>query len=125
MSCDSCPAHCDIVPLADQPPSAEFITPDGVFIKEMLLPVAELYVQQHAQEYAHTSLLACGSVRVWAGKDGTSEDFHAPAPIEIAAGVKHTFMSLEDNTVIYCIHNVSRTAGQVQVRDEHQFGSVD
>lgn len=30
------------------------------------------------------------------------------------------FESLEDDTLVLCIHNVSRTGG-VQVRDEHQI----
>jgi hypothetical protein len=47
-------------------------------------------------------------------------DFRAPYPIFIAAKVKHTFQSLEPNTLIYCIHNAART-GSVEIHAEHQL----
>jgi 3-dehydroquinate synthase class II len=44
-------------------------------------------------------------------------DFKAPVPIHIKAGIKHTFLSLEPNTIVYCIH---ATGGdEVEVLDEH------
>lgn len=117
MSCDgNCPKCLSV----DQPPDdREWRTPDGVFVKEMFLAKAGTMVPQHAHEYAHTSLLFAGSVRVWADGEIIG-DFHAKAPIEIARGVKHSFMSLEDSTIILCIHNL-RGMQNVAVRDEHQF----
>ena len=38
----------------------------------------------------------------------------APEMLRIAAHVPHSFKSLEDKTVLYCIHNVSRT-GEIEV----------
>jgi hypothetical protein len=113
MSCESC-SLC-----IEQPPEWEHITIDGVFIKQMLLKDAGTMVPQHAHRYDHTSMLATGSVRMW--KDGQFvADFVAPAPIFIKADAKHTFQSLEANTLIYCIHNVSRTA-RVEIVAEHQL----
>lgn len=89
-------------------PEVEFSLPDGIFIKQMLMKVVGTFVPQHSHIYEHASMLAAGSVRVW--QDGIlMGDFIAPIPINIPANVMHTFMSLEPNTVIYCIHNIERT----------------
>lgn len=119
----NCDGDCKRCLLADQPPDdREFTTPDGVFVKEMFLARANTAVPQHAHTYAHTSYLVRGSVRAWAGA-ALLGDFHAPKPIEIAAHVKHTFMSLEDNTTILCIHNLNGAA-TVEIAAEHQFKGV-
>lgn len=98
-------------------PDVEFTIQDGIFIKQMYLDRAGLYVPQHSHKYDHASMLASGSVRLW--KDGElAGDFKAPTPINITAGTKHTFMSLEPNTVIYCIHRTDRH-GIVEVDEEH------
>jgi hypothetical protein len=90
----------------------EYIAADGVFIKEIRLPKAGTLVPQHSHEYDHTSYLAKGSVLF------EGAEIKAPKPIFIPAGKKHTFISLEDDTLILCIHNVART-GVVEVREEH------
>jgi len=111
--CDSC----DLC--IEQPPIWEHAAPDGIWIKQMLLKDAGTLVPQHAHVYDHTSMLAVGSVRMWA--DGVLVgEFKAPHPIFIKAKVKHAFLSLEPDTLIYCIHNVSRT-GSVEIHEEHQF----
>lgn len=97
-------------------PEVEFSMADGIFIKQMVLKNANIYVPQHSHKYDHTSMLACGSVRAWC--DGVDiGEFKAPIPIMIKAGTKHTFMSLEPNTIIYCIHN-ARDHG-VEIESEH------
>jgi hypothetical protein len=47
-------------------------------------------------------------------------DFKAPAGILIRAGVKHIFLSLVDETIVYCIHNLSRSDA-VEVLAEHHL----
>jgi quercetin dioxygenase-like cupin family protein len=74
-----------------------------VFIKQMYLKDTGTIIPQHAHLYDHTSMLARGRIRAWA--DGVElGDFEAPHPLYIPARVKHTFMSLENDTLIYCIH---------------------
>ena len=76
-------------------------------------------IPQHAHTYAHHSMLARGSVALW--KDGEFiRNYQAPAAILIDAGVKHTFMNLEPDTIVYCIHNVSRD-GEVSIQSEHNI----
>lgn len=93
------------------PNDIEYKSPDGVFMKGMIMAKRGTVVSQHAHQYSHTSLLARGSVILkredanekWSG----TSIHHAPAFIEIPAKTKHWFESLEDDTHIYCIHNMS------------------
>lgn len=103
----------------DQPPVVDIKMADGVFIKQMLIKKAGTFVPQHSHTYDHTSMLAVGAARVW--EDGKLVgDFIAPAGLLIKAHTKHTFQALVDGTIVYCIHNVSRT-GIVDVDEEHQL----
>lgn len=109
--------------VVEQPHGVEIFTADGVFIKQMAIPKAGTMVPQHSHVFDHTSMLARGSVRVW--KDGVLDgDVVAPAGIFIAAGIKHAFLALEDETIIYCIHNISRI-GNVEIAEEHQLKGAD
>jgi len=97
-------------------PDVEWIVQENIFIKQMFMEKSGTFVPQHSHKYSHASLLACGSVRVWKD-DILHGDFIAPIPISIAAGCKHTFMSLEPNTVIYCIHHLDES--EAPEIDEH------
>jgi len=100
----------------------EFYSCDGVFAKLMGLKKRGTAVPQHAHTYDHMTLLAHGAVSVW--KNGVySGEFHAPACINIEAKIKHAFVSVEDDTVLYCIHNVSRS-GEVEIHEHHEFGDT-
>lgn len=112
--CETC-----LVRAQCQPYGKEYTAADGVFIKEMRIPKAGTLVPQHSHEHDHTSYVAKGSVDVWAD-DVFLGQCDAPHPIYIRAGVKHRFRSREDDTLVLCIHNVSRT-GSVEVREEHQI----
>lgn len=101
------------LPEDDQPPVVEIKMADGIFIKQMLIARSGTFIPQHVHPYDHTSMLAVGSVRLW--KDGVLDgDYTAPTGILITAGIAHMFMALSDNTIVYCIHNVSRT-GAVEI----------
>lgn len=106
-----------------QPISVEIKMADGLFVKSMLILKAGTIVPQHAHTYEHLSMVAAGSVHAW--RDGLSIGvYNAPAGIIIPAESKHTFEALVDNTLLYCIHNVSRT-GEVEIADEHQLPGID
>jgi len=110
MSCESCEL------CIEQPPEWEHVSVDGIFIKQMYLKDAGTLIPQHSHVYDHTSMLAKGRVRLWADNELKGE-FEAPCPLFIKAKVKHTFLSLEPDTLIYCIHNEAHR----QVFEEHQF----
>lgn len=100
------PIPTSFVPV-EQPPEWQ-VSVDGVFIKQMVLAKVGHIVPQHVLAYDHHSMLAHGAVRLWA--DGQyAGDFVAPSPILIRAGVQHTFMALEDETIVYCIHRLHGT----------------
>jgi hypothetical protein len=56
----------------------------------------------HTHQFDHLTLLASGSLQVTV--DGTSTCFTAPCMIYIHKDKVHELVSLEDNTVAYCIH---------------------
>lgn len=105
----------------EQPYEVDISIADDIFVKQVHVPKAGTYLPQHSHKFDHTSLIAAGSVRVWT--DGICMGvFEAPKPIFIAAGKKHLFCTMKDNTVIYCIHNVSR--GEIEVSEEHHLVGV-
>lgn len=105
--------------MVEQPPIVEIHTADGLFIKQMYIAQAFTLIPQHSHAWDHTSMLATGSVRLWA--DGVLQgDFTAPTGILIKSGVKHLFQSLEDGTTVYCIHNL-HGEDAVKVLAEHQL----
>ena len=90
---------------------------DGIFVKSTLIPEAGTILPQHAHSFDHLSMIASGAVRVW--QDGELlGDFSAPVGILIKARAKHKFLSLENNTLIYCIHNL-HSAEAVDIAEEH------
>jgi len=100
-------------------PEEWVVSVDGIFIKQMLLSKKGLLVPQHVHKYDHHSMLATGSIRAWVD-DNFIGDFKAPRPILIEANKRHTFMSLEDNTLIYCIHNL-HGEDDVEILAEHHL----
>lgn len=100
-------------------PEVEFTIQDGIFIKQMHMINKGVYVPQHSHKYEHASMLARGSVRCWKD-DILVGDFKAPIPINVQAGCKHTFMSLEPDTILYCIHRTDRVGG-VEIAEESKF----
>ncbi len=100
-----------------QPETVDIKMADGVFVKSIRVPDAFTLIPQHSHLYDHTSMLAVGSVRVWADEKLLG-DFIAPHGILIKAKVKHRFLTLVPGTLIYCIHNLSHT-GEIEVDDEH------
>jgi mannose-6-phosphate isomerase-like protein (cupin superfamily) len=110
--------------LVHLPDDIEWTTSDGIFIKGMIMKRKGTMVAQHSHEYYHTSLVAKGSVRVWEGEKFIG-DFKAPDAIKIPAKSKHRFQSLEDNTEVYCIHNMSDyfslTNGKPLIHEENRL----
>ena len=106
----------------EQPHTVEHVTAAGVYIRQIVVKKKDSLIPQHAHAYDHTTLLVKGSVRVWEDRVYKGERI-APCGIYIRAGVKHGFRTLEDDTILYCIHNAARL-GHVEVSGEHQLGGV-
>lgn len=101
------------------PESIEFHCADGVFIKTIGVVPAGAVIPQHSHVHAHNTLIARGSVRAWC--DGKlMGDFKAPNVIYIRANAKHTFQTLEADTLLCCVHNIMRT-GDVEIAEIHEL----
>ncbi len=111
---------CEVLHASDeQPHTVAHHTADGIYIMEIVVPKAHSLIPQHSHVYDHTTMLVKGKIKVW--EDGKFiGDKIAPTGIFIKAGVKHSFLTLEDDTILYCIHNVTRT-GEVEIKEEHQI----
>lgn len=102
--CDSCLARHEC-----QPVGREYMAA-GAFVKEMDLKRAGMVIPQHAHAYDHISYVANGAVE-FEGKR-----YDAPHALIVPANKKHTFISLEPDTLVLCIH-----AGTPVVTEEHQL----
>lgn len=82
----------------------EFHLADDVMVKQLHLEKEGYVINQHAHTYDHTSMLATGKVRVFC--DGKMVgDFTAPTGVFIKANAFHAILALEDNSILYCVHN--------------------
>lgn len=79
---------------------------DDIFVRQMSLPLAGLAVNQHMHDYDHITMLANGAIDAWI--DGVYRGtYRAPTGFIVKAGTVHHFESIEDHTVLYCIHNMT------------------
>lgn len=92
---------------AERQPLGSSVLYGGVYVKEMLAPDIGTVIPQHSHRYDHISYLAAGQIMVTGGAAGTQGVYTAPAAIRIAAGVKHTFTTMQPMTLILCIHSVA------------------
>lgn len=93
-----------------QPIGREYTDENGVFFKEMDLKHSGTIVPQHAHAYPHTSYLVKGSVLF------EGAEYQAPHPFHIPANKMHTFQSLEDDTLVLCVHQTAPV-----ITAEHQI----
>lgn len=100
------------IPLDDIPIETQIFEADGLYIKQIAVPKKGTILGQHAHQLSHISLLASGSVRLRRGhwtaavvEDG--EEYHAPTGIPIPAGELHSFETLTDGVVLYCVHSLA------------------
>lgn len=79
----------------------------NMFVRMMHFEAAGDYEAGHTHAFDHLTLLGAGSLRVII--NGTVTDYKAPAMIYIKAEVQHELVSLEHDTVAYCIHGLRDT----------------
>jgi quercetin dioxygenase-like cupin family protein len=77
---------------------------DGVYTKVFVARKAGTFMGQHSHEYEHGTLVSYGAIRLFLNGNEVG-DYSTGEMISIAAGRKHVFLALEDNTVCACIHN--------------------
>jgi len=110
----------EYVKLDRQPDVTKFrAEADGIEVRHIHVHRAGTAVPQHSHEFPHLTVVAAGGMKVHLDGKFIGE-YWAPSAINIPAETKHLFVTLADNTVIECVHNVSRT-GEIEIRDEHQI----
>lgn len=78
----------------------EFFRQTGnIFIKRMYLEKRGYSCFGHSHKHDHISLLAHGAVSM------NGKVFKAPYFIDVPSGTHHQFIALEDETVLYCVHD--------------------
>jgi mannose-6-phosphate isomerase-like protein (cupin superfamily) len=117
----------NLVVALQQPHGVEIKLVDGMFLKQMIIPLAGTYVPQHSHEHDHVSGIMKGRVQVWAdderGERVDLGEHGAGSLLTIKAWTKHTMLALEDETIVWCLHNISRT-GEVDIHDEHHLVEI-
>jgi hypothetical protein len=94
-----------VTPLVEKEAEIKHFFSDGVYVKQMQIGAGRA-VLTHKHKYTHVSILASGTVRVFA--NGVTREYTSPACITIEAGVKHGVVALEDS-VWFCIHATTET----------------
>lgn len=82
----------------------------GIYYKQYRVPDAGTLIPQHSHEFPHLTALLQGSIRAYRA-DAWLGDYHAPAVVQIPAGVLHTFLTLTPDVALACIHNADHIEG--------------
>jgi hypothetical protein len=106
-----------------QPVSVEIKLTDDLFIKTASVAKQGTLIPTHAHAYDHVTLLAVGSMAVYADDEWLG-DYHGPVGILIRAHVKHALVTLTDGVVFACIHALHGTEG-VEIEEEHIVPAVE
>jgi len=105
-----------------QPNFIEFADADGIWVRFYDLPKIGLAAPQHSHAHDHVTLLCRGSVRAY--KDNSIlGTYHAPSMLTIPAGTKHLFVSLTDDVLLACVHNMKGREELIEpeILEEHQI----
>jgi hypothetical protein len=90
------------------PDYIEFAEADDIWVRAYTLDNKNSVAVQHEHEHDHVTLVARGEVSYW--EDGAEVSRHvAPALLTVQAGKKHAFISLTDDVVLCCLHNLRGT----------------
>lgn len=81
----------------------------NVYVRRMAFEKANIVEVGHRHPYDHASLVASGSIEVQLYDDESQSlldpvRYEAPAMVMIKKNTAHQITSLEDNTVVCCIH---------------------
>ena len=99
----------------DGVPDAKLAVAGNVFVKSMHFKKDGQIMRGHKHTYDHITLLAKGSVRATVGE--ATVEFKAPHLLVTRAGEEHSFVALEDDTILCCIHALRDDDGEVLPED--------
>ncbi len=102
-----------------QPTDTMIFEAEGLWVKQIAVGKAHTYLPQHAHVLSHLTLVAAGAVNVWVDGNWDAR-YDAPAGVYIKAGAKHTFETLVEGTVLYCVHALT-TPEALKILAEHDL----
>lgn len=107
---------------AEHQPYSELTLFAGIYLKTWTVQDRGTLLPQHAHTWDHISLIVSGVVRIWADEELLG-DFSGPHAVKIAAGVKHSFLTLSDMVRIACIHNADHAEadGEPPIAETHNL----
>lgn len=110
---------------AEHQPEGTLTIYAGIFCKVWHVADAGTLLPQHAHRWDHLTILMRGSITLW--RDRTLDgDYHAPATLKVPAKQLHSFLTLTDNVVLACIHNVDHVeAGEPVIHERHDLALED
>lgn len=86
----------------------------GIYFRSVLLPDAGTFIPQHMHDYDHATYVASGSVRLFVNNQEKAI-YKAGSAVLIQANKQHSFLSLEPNTRLACIHD-AESADSIKVK---------
>ncbi len=90
------------------PEYIEFAEADDIWVRAYTIDNKNSVAVQHMHEHDHITLVARGEVSYW--EDGAEVSRHVTtALLTVQAGKKHAFVSLTDDVVLCCLHNLRGT----------------
>lgn len=91
----------------------------NIYVKKMCFPADGCVYRGHHHEYDHITLVASGRVRVRfgavpaAGLPAEEKEYEGVSMFVTRSFRTHEITSLEDNTVVCCIHAIRTKDGQI------------
>ena len=77
----------------------------GIYFRSIRLGEAGIHIPQHTHDHDHATLVCSGRAEGWC--DGESMGNKGPGEVfEVKAGHQHSFMSLEHDTILVCVHSI-------------------
>jgi quercetin dioxygenase-like cupin family protein len=90
--------------LIREPVSDKHYIAGGVYVKQLIMPIAGDYVISHKHNFDHLSLLASGRVKV--EMDGVTTVYTGPTAVLVKADIEHKITALSRDVLWYCVHSV-------------------
>ena len=80
---------------------------DGIYFRSVFLPFKGAMIPQHVHDESHPTYCGSGKARLYVD-DVFARDVEAGHAVKVAAGKRHSFEALEDNTRLTCIWDAEK-----------------
>lgn len=87
----------------------------GIYFRSIVLPFKGMTIPQHVHSEPHATYVGSGAARLYIDYR-EAVDVQAGHAIEVAAGKRHWFEALEDNTRLVCVWSSEAAAREMKAR---------